>query len=222
MADTFERSEDLIEALRESLAVSAERALTDLGKEGGFSDSEVFKIKLPESVETFRKPLALVNKDSLLDDFEGTMNRAAEAGVAASPAIIKKVIQETTLEDLTELWQGEEDAITRFLEKRSRDELSAKMEPIIAKATDASGATSTYKRIKNSLPESTGGLFSQFQSFTGIGKGVNFDLDAYVNEKALDGLFMAMAAEEKTLRENPLARSTDLLKKLFDSTALGD
>lgn len=64
------------------------------------------------------------------------------------------------------------------------------------------------------FPKSGGGLFSKVQAFTGIGVS-DFDLDAYVNEKALDGLYAAMAAEEKAIRENPMARSTDLLKKLF-------
>jgi hypothetical protein len=210
----FDDASELAKALREALAVSAERALTSLSQKGGFADSENYRIPLPDSVEKFRKPLALVKQDDRLDEFQATMNAAAEAGVAAAPGIVKETINNLTLEDLNTLWKGEDDAITRFLEKQSRDTLSEKMQPLIAKATNSSGATRTYKSLLDAVPKSGGGLFSKLQSFTGIGVS-DFDLDTYVNEKALDGLFAAMAAEEKSLRENPMARSTDLLKKLF-------
>lgn len=210
----FDDAAELAKALREALAVSAERALTSLSKKGGFADSDLYRISLPNPVKNFRKPLALIKQDYRLDDFQATMNAAAEAGVAAAPGIVKDTINNLTLEDLNTLWKGEEDAITRFLEKKSRVTLSEKMLPLISKATDSSGATRSYKALLDSVPKTAGGLFSKVKSFTGIGVK-DFDLDAYVNEKALDGLFAAMAAEEKAIRENPLARSTDLLKKLF-------
>lgn len=211
----FGSAEELAKALREALAVSAERALQELGQKGGFLNSERFRIPLPKTVERFRKPLALVKQDYRLDEFQTTMNRAAEQGVAAAPSIVKSAIQQLTMEDLNQLWKGEEDAITRFLEKRSRTQLAERMLPLISAATDSTGATRSYKQMEDALPKAGGGLFAKVQSFTGIGKAGSFDLDAYVNEKALDGLFDAMAAEEKAIRENPLARSTDLLKKLF-------
>lgn len=210
----FDSADELAKALKETLAVAAERALTALSKEGGFADSELYSIPLPSAVESFRKPLSVVKQDYLLDDLKATMNRAAEAGVAAAPGLIKQTIQNLSLEDLNKLWKGEADAITRFMEKHSREQLSEKMLPLIAKATDSSGATRTYKEIQSALPKSGGGLFSQLQSFTGIGVS-DFDLDQYVNEKALNALYAAMAVEEKQIRENPTARSTELLKKLF-------
>jgi hypothetical protein len=213
-SSAFGSAEELATALREALAVSAERALTDLSQKGGFANSELYQIPLPKTVESLRKPLSLVNQDALLDDFQATMNRAAEAGVAAAPSVVKGAIQSLTLEDLNELWKGEDDAITRFLEKRSRTQLAERTLPLISKATDSTGATRSYKQLYDALPQAGGGLFSKLQSFTGIG-AKDFDLDTYVNEHALDSLFMAMAAEEKSIRENPMARSTDLLKKLF-------
>lgn len=210
----FESAEELATALREALAVSAERALTALSQKGGFANSEAYRIPLPKTVEKFRKPLALINQDYRLDEFQATMNRAAEAGVAAAPGIVKNSINQLTLQDLNTLWKGEDDAITRFLEAKSRDQLADKMLPLIAQATDATGATRSYKDMLAALPQSGGGFFSKVQSFTGLGAG-DFDLDQYVNEKALDSLFAAMAAEEKAIRENPMARTTDLLKKLF-------
>jgi hypothetical protein len=216
-AEAFGSADELAKALREALAVSAERALTELGQKGGFADSDLFRVPLPKSVESFRKPLALVGQDYRLDDFQATMNRAAEEGVAASPAIVKKAIQGLTMDDLNKLWKGKDDAITRFLEKNSREELSEKMLPLIAAATDSTGATRSYKKMEDALPEAGGGLFSKLQSLTGRGDKDAFDLDQYVNEQALDSLFSAMALEEKAIREDPLARSTDLLKQLFGS-----
>jgi len=216
-AEVFGSADELAIALREALAVSAERALTELGQKGGFSDSDLFRVPLPKTVESFRKPLALVGQDYRLDDFQATMNRAAEEGVAAAPVIVKKAIQSLTMEDLNKLWKGKDDAITRFLEKNAREELSEKMLPLIAAATDSTGATRSYKKMEDALPEASGGLFSKLQSWTGRGDKDSFDLDQYVNEQALDSLFDAMALEEKAIREDPLARSTDLLKQLFGS-----
>jgi hypothetical protein len=210
----FADAGELAKALREALAVSAERALTSLSEKGGFADSDKYRIPLPGTVEKFRKPLAVINQDYRLDEFQATMNRAAEVGVAAAPGIVKDSINRLTLDDLNTLWKGEDDAITRFLEKQSRDSLAERMLPLISKATDSSGATRQYKDVVAAIPQSGGGFLSRVQSFTGIGVS-DFDLDQYVNEKALDGLFNAMAAEEKAIRENPMARTTDLLKKLF-------
>jgi hypothetical protein len=210
----FEDAGELAKALREALAVSAERALTSLGQQGGFANSELYQIPLPSSVEKLRKPLALVKQDYRLDNLQSTMNRAAEAGVAAAPGIVKDTINNLTLEDLNTLWKGEDDAITRFLEKQSRGQLSERMLPLISQATDATGATRSYKDMQSALPTSGGGFFSKIGSFTGLSAS-DFDLDQYVNDQALDSLFALMAVEEKAIRENPLARSTDLLKKLF-------
>ncbi|TVP80998.1 MAG: DUF4197 domain-containing protein [Puniceicoccaceae bacterium] len=210
----FANADELARALRETLAVSAERALTSLGKNGGFANSDIYRIPLPKSVENFRKPLALVNQEYRLDDFQATLNRAAESGVAAAPSIVKATINNLTLEDLNTLWKGESDAITRFLEKQSRQQLSERMLPLIAQATESTGATRAYKDMQSALPKSGGGFISRVQSITGIGAS-DLDLDAYVNEQALNSLFSAMAAEEQAIRENPMARSTDLLKKLF-------
>ncbi|WPJ97687.1 DUF4197 domain-containing protein [Coraliomargarita algicola] len=214
LGSAFANADELAKALREALAVSAERALTALGQQGGFANSELYQIPLPRAVEKLRKPLALINQDYRLDDVQATINRAAEAGVAAAPAIVKEAINSLTLEDLNTLWKGEDDAITRFLEKKSRAQLSERMLPLISQATDATGATRAYKEMQSAVPSSGTGLFSKIQSFTGIAAS-DFDLDQYVNDQALDGLFTAMAAEEKAIRENPLARSTDLLKQLF-------
>ncbi|MGB0745143.1 MAG: DUF4197 domain-containing protein [Opitutales bacterium] len=213
----FADTDELAKALRETLAIAAERAVKTLSQAGGFTNSELFRIPLPAAVESFRKPLALVQQEHHLDGLEATMNRAAEAGVAAAPELIKQTIQNLSLEDLNQLWKGESDAVTRFLEKHTRKQLSQKMLPLIAKATDSSGATRTYKKIQAALPQPEGGLFSKLQGLTGIGVS-NFDLDQYVNEQALNALFAAMAAEEKEIRENPKAQTTELLKKLFDSS----
>ncbi|MEO0508881.1 MAG: DUF4197 domain-containing protein [Verrucomicrobiota bacterium] len=214
-SDLFKDADELAKALRETLAVSAERALTDLAREGGFSSS-TNAISLPASVEKLRKPLALVKQDHLLDDAEATMNRAAELGVAAAPGIVKNAINSLTLKDLETLWKGEDDAVTRFLESKSRSALSEKTLPLISKATEQSGATKTYKELIAAVPDTKGGLFSKIQSFTGIGAS-SFDLDEYINDQALDALFATMAAEEKQIRENPAAQTTDLLKRLFSS-----
>jgi hypothetical protein len=118
-----------------------------------------------------------------------------------------------TLEDARGILSGGDDAATRYLREKAGDSLSNAIRPIVSRATDEAGATAAYKRLvastQSSLSGSLGGLGGL------LGGQVNLDLDDYVTDKALDGLFLKLAAEEKAIRTNPVARSTELLKQVF-------
>jgi len=214
VGSTFGSSGELAEALREALAVAAERALKDLSKRGGFAESDTYSIPLPQRVESLRKPLQLVDREDLLEDFQATLDRSAEKGLDAAPEVVKGVIQSLPLKDLNSLWKGKDDAMTRLLERKSRDDLAELMLPLINEAIEETGATRSFEKLQTALPNDDSGFLHNVQTFTGLGAR-DFDLGVYVNEKALDALFTAMAAEEKAIREDPAARSSKLLKELF-------
>jgi hypothetical protein len=109
-----------------------------------------------------------------------------------------------TVEDAKRLLSGPDDAATRYFRDHTSDALLERMRPIVSQATDSAGVTALYK----SMMSKVGGL-------SGLLAGDALDLDSYVTHRAMDGLFLMIADEEKKIRENPLERSTELLQKVF-------
>ena len=136
------------------------------------------------------------------------MDRAAERAVPQTLDIVKQTVRDMTLEDVRGILGGGDDAATQFLRERAGDSLREAVLPIISDATDNAGATAAYKSLKSQADGMLGGL-------GGLVDTRSFDLDGYVADKTLDGLFLKLAAEEKRIRENPVARTTDLLKTVF-------
>lgn len=193
--------------LREALSVGAERAVAILGKDGGFLNDPQVRIPLPGVLETAAKGFRIFGKEQLVTDFETTVNRAAEQAIPKTLVIVKETVRDMSLQDVRGILNGGQDSATQFLREKSGDRLQQAVRPIVADATEASGATNAYKRLANQVGAGFGGWVD-----TG-----SLDLDAYVTEKTLEGLFLKLAAEERQIRENPVARSTDLLKKVFGS-----
>ena len=206
-------SADLNKALKEALQVAGTRAVDQLTGPNGFQKN---LIPLPANVEKTRSVLKAAGKEELLNNFSTAINAAAANAIKQSPAVINSTVQGMQLSDVTELWRGQSDAFTRYLEKHARGVIVEKMMPSIKTATDASGATQGFKQISSFLGEKTGGLMASLQAATGVEMpNANFDLDNYVADQTMNRLFNSMAGEEKLLRENPAARSTQLLKSVF-------
>lgn len=191
--------------LRQALSIGAERAVAVLGRSGGYLDDPQVRIPLPGVLERTGKVLRKVGYGSTVDEFETTVNRAAEQAVPKTLPIVKQTVQNMTLADARGILNGGDDAATRYLRDKAGDQLHAAVRPIVSAATEKTGATAAYKRLTDQAAQSTGGLVS----------GRSWDLDDYVTGKTLDGLFLKLAAEEGKIRANPVARSTDLLKKVF-------
>lgn len=202
------------DGLKEALSIGAERAVSLLGSSGGFLNDQSVRIPLPGMLQTAGKALRAVGQGSYVDNFENTVNRAAEQAIPETISIVKDTVRNMSLEDVRGILSGNDDAATQFLRKRAGSSLHQKILPIVSQATDKAGATSAYKSLKAKSDGALGG-----SSLGGLGgflkQDKSLDLDDYVTEKALDGLFLKLAAEEKAIRENPIARSTDLLKKVF-------
>ena len=199
--------------LKEALSIGAERAVALLGRSGGFLDDSSVRIPLPGVLGTAAKGLRAAGQGHYVDQFETTVNRAAEQAIPETIEIVKETVSNMTLEDVRGILGGADDAATRFLRERAGGSLAEAIRPIVAKATDSAGATSAYKSSKTQADGMLGGL----GGLGGLVSTDSLDLDSYVTEKALDGLFLKLAAEEKAIRENPVARTTDLLKTVFGS-----
>ena len=195
---------EMVSGLKEALDKGTQFAVDSLGKDGGFLDNSKVKIPMPESLSWVEKSLRTMRQDELADEFIGTMNHAAEQAVPEAAAIFGDSIQQMSVEDAKGILTGPDDAATQYFRTNTEAALTEKMRPIVEQATARTGVTSAYKN----MTDRAGGLTSMMSSDT-------TDLDGYVTGKTLDGLFLMIAEEEKKIRENPLARSTDLLKKVF-------
>lgn len=195
------------DGLREALAVGASRAVDILARRGGYLDDPQVRIPLPKPLQTAAKGLRMVGKGQLVDDFETTVNRAAEQAVAKTLPIVKDTVRDMSLQDVRAILSGADDAATQYLRQHAGTRLQEAVRPIVAQATDAAGATAAYKRLSGQVSSGLGGLVDSS----------TLDLDDYVTTKTLDGLYTKLADEERRIRQNPVARTTDLLKKVFGS-----
>jgi hypothetical protein len=199
-------NDEMIEGLKEALSVGVDRAVNFLGQPGGYLNHEAVRIPMPDSLQNGAKVARTLGKDELVDDFVVSMNQAAERAVPEAVEVFTDAIREMTFEDAEKILNGPDDAATRYFERTSSDDLTARFLPIVDKATDEVGVTRKYKDFTDSLGPATNLMDMRA-----------LDLDAYVTEKGLDGLFLVLAREEKKIRENPAARTTEILKKVFGS-----
>jgi hypothetical protein len=198
--------------LKEALSVAAERAVELLGQPGGFLDDPSVRIPLPGALGSAAQGLRAAGQGQYVDAFETTVNQAAERAIPQTLEIVKQTVSDMSLQDVRGILNGGDAAATRFLEERAGEAMHAAVLPIVSEATDAAGATSAYKSLQHQADGMLGGL-----PLGGLVDTGSLDLDRYVTDKTLDGLFVKLAAEEKQIRENPLARTTDLLKAVFSN-----
>ena len=191
--------------LKEALGKGLKFAVNSLGKEDGFLGNARVKIPLPKSLQKLEKGMRIAGQGKAVDDFVGSMNHAAEKAVPVAIDVFLAALKKMTFDDARKLlFSGEKDAATQFFRRTSEETLRGKFRPIVEDFTAKTGVTQNYKTMIGKA-----GFAAQF-----LGKDAT-DLDGYVTQKALDGLFLIVADQEKQIRENPLGRTTDLLKKVF-------
>lgn len=194
---------EIANGLKEALSKGTSRSVDELGKEGGYLKNLRVKIPMPSPLKPIEKTLRVIRQDKVADDFIKAMNTAAEKAVPVAASVFADAIKEMTIEDAKNILTGPNDSATQYFKKTSEAQLIEKFLPIVKKATEAAGVTAAYKK----LTASAGPISS-------LGSN-KLDIDNYVTQKALDGLFLLIADEEKSIRENPLARTSDILKKVF-------
>lgn len=201
-------SNETVAALKEALNKGTAVAVQQLGREGGYLNNPQVRIPMPEKLEWVEKTLRSLGQDAVADEFIGTLNRAAEQAVPVALEQFQSAISKMTLEDAKGILTGPNDAATQYFRRQSEDTLRTQFLPIVRKTTEQAGATSAYKNMLGKVTFMGNPVSTQ-----------SLDIDQYVTNKALDGLFLLVAAEEQRIRENPLARSSELLKKVFGSVS---
>ncbi len=189
--------------IKEALAVGTERAVASLGRADGYFGNAAVKILMPSSLQKVAEVARTVGYQKQVDEFTLSMNRAAEAAAPLAANIFGDAIRAMTLDDVHAILGGGDTAATDFFKRKTHDKLYAAFKPVVSKKVDEVGATRAYKA-----------MIGKYESVPMMGKE-SLDLDHYVTEKSLDGLFTMLGQEEKSIRTNPAARTTDLLKSVF-------
>jgi len=193
----------IIRGLKEALQIGTSNAVGIISKLDGYYKSPEIRIPLPDSVQKVEKLLRAVGYGSKVDAFELSMNRAAERAAPEAKAMFLNAIKQITFSDAKKILQGRDNEATLYFEDKTRGRLHELFQPIVHLAMSEVGVTRWYQELEakvRSIP------------FT---ESLNLDLDGYVTNKALDGLFFMVAEEERKIRQDPAARITDLLKEVF-------
>jgi hypothetical protein len=194
---------DASAGVKEALAKGADYAVASLGKDGGFLGNSKVKIPLPGYLQKAEKGLRMFGMGKQADQLIETMNHAAEQAVAEAKPILTDSIKKMSVQDAKGILTGGEDSVTQYFKRTSTEQLTAKFMPIVKASTKKLDLAEQYNSFAGKAASS--GLIDQKDA----------DLDSYVTQKAMDGLFAMIAEEEKKLRANPIGAGSDLLKKVF-------
>ncbi len=194
---------DVAKGLKEALAQGTQKAVTSLGRTDGYFGNQAVRILLPAQLQKLETPLRLAGQGQLIDDLVLAMNRAAEKAVPQAANILSDAVRAMTVQDAHGILAGPQDSATQYFRKSSGAKIGEMMQPIINKSMENVGVAKAYNRLTASPIAAS------------VAQSYGLDLNAYVNTKAQDGLFTLIAKEEKDIRANPAARTTDILKKVF-------
>ncbi len=189
--------------LKEALKVGTENAVGFTGRLDGYFLNEAIKILMPEKLRTMEQGLRAVGYGPKIDEFILSMNRAAERAAPTAKQIFWDAIGEMTIDDTRKILNGGDTAATDYFKGKTGAKLMEAFRPTVEKAMNEVGVTRQYKE-----------LVGRFQAIPFM-KSEALDIDSYVVGKATDGLFFVVAQEEKKIRTNPAARTTELLKEVF-------
>lgn len=197
-------SREVAMGLKEALQVGTDSATSKLSRTNGFFGNAPVKILMPPEAQKVEKTLRDVGLGNVVDKAILSMNRAAEDASKEVGSIFWDAITQMSIEDAFGILRGGNHAATDFLKRKTSEKLTASFAPVINKSLEKTDATKYWKDV-----------FSVYNRFSN--QPVNTDLVAYVTDKALDGLFFNIGEEEKRIRQDPLARGSELLKKVFSN-----
>ena len=189
--------------LKDALSQGAQIAVKQLGKPGGFTNDPAVRIELPGKLGKAAKVMKQFGMGAQVEQLETSMNKAAEAAVPQAQALLVDAVKKMTVQDAKGILGGGQDSATQYLEHSSREQLRQRFLPIVKQATDQVGLAKQYNAFA-----------SQAAAF-GVVDAKDANVEGYVTEQALDGLFKVIAEQEKDIRQNPAGAATSLAKKVF-------
>jgi hypothetical protein len=189
--------------LKEALQVATEKTVSLTGRTDGYFANQAIKILMPEKLRSFETGLRAVGYGGQIDELVLGMNRAAEQAAPRAKQIFFDAIGEMSFDDARKLLNGGDTAATEYFRGKTTPRLSTAFRPVVEQSMNQVGVSRQYKD-----------LVGRFESIP-FARSQAFDLDGYVVEKGLGGLFTVLGEQEKQIRTNPTARATDLLKEVF-------
>lgn len=198
-------NDEIVKGLREALEIGTGNAVQTVSQTDGYFQNPRIKIPLPENIKKVEKLLRATGFSNQLDAFELSMNRAAERAAPEAKSIFGDAIKQMTFTDARQILDGPDNAATLYFKDKTSGRLQEAFKPITHQAMSEVGATRQYQALDDKMKTIP------------VADQMRFDLDQYVTEKALDGLFLILAEEEQKIRQDPTARVTDLLQKVFAS-----
>jgi hypothetical protein len=196
-------NKDATSGLKQALTDGSAAAVGLLGKENGFFGNPKVKIPLPPALEKVEGALRMMGKKQQADDLVLAMNRAAEAAVPEAKALLVDAVKKMSVQDAKGILTGGDTAATDYFRRTTQGQLAQRFLPIVKKATDRVGLAQQY----NSLA-------GQGASFGLVGKDES-TVESYVTKKALDGLYLMIAEQEKQFRQNPMGAASGIVQKVF-------
>jgi len=196
-------NQDAIAGLKAALEKGSSAAVNNLGRSDGFFGNDRVKIPLPESLKRYERLMRGVGMGKYADELILTMNRAAEAAVPEAKVLLVDAVKRMSVQDAKGILTGGDTAGTEYFKRTTSDPLRARFLPIVQQAT---------RKVK--LAESYNNYAGQAAKL-GLVSKEHASLDAYVTQKALDGLFFMIGEEEKKIRRDPVGAGTDIIKKVF-------
>ncbi|MFY7651874.1 MAG: DUF4197 domain-containing protein [Chitinophagaceae bacterium] len=194
---------DIAAGLKEALTNGVTKGTNQLSALDGFLGNAAVKILMPEEAKQVEQKLRGLGMGKQVDDAIVSMNRAAEDAAKSAAPIFINAIKQLSLQDAMSILKGGDNAATNYLQSNTNAALTTAFKPVIESSLGKVDATKHWNTV-----------FTSYNKIPFV-KKVNTDLTAYVTEMALKGIFFQIAAEEKNIRQNPAARATDLLKKVF-------
>ena len=195
--------DEVTKGLKEALIVGATNSAVNASEEGGFNNNLLIKIRFPKDAEKMKTTLVKVGMKSQVDKFEHVLNEAAEDASNFAKDIFINAVKNMSINDAISILKGDDNAATTYLKNQTSEKLYSKFKPVVRSSIEKVNLTkywSTLAARYNSMP---------------LTKAVNTDLEDYVTQQTISGLFILIGEEEKNIRNNPKARVSEILKKVF-------
>lgn len=196
-------NKDTASGLKEALTRGVDIAVGQLGKANGFMGDSRVKIPLPESARAAEKMMRTLGMKKQADELIETMNRAAEMAVVEAKPILSNAVKSMSFDDARGILTGGDDAATQYFKRTTSETIAAKFLPIVKKSTAKVNLAGQYNQYAGKAAKL--GLLDKNDA----------DLDTYVTHKAMDGLFLMIAEQEKAIRKDPIGTGSSMLKKVF-------
>lgn len=194
---------EVIAGLKQALEIGTDNAAGLASRVNGYYGNSRIRIPFPEEAEIVKTTMEKIGFKSQIDKFVKTMNRAAEEAAKKAAPIFIDAVKQMTIKDGFQILNGPDNAATQYLDRKTHSKLFVAFRPVVKDAIEKVGVTSVWKPI-----------ITEYNQLPFVEKK-NPDLENYITDKAIDGLFVLIADQEKQIREDPAARVTELLRRVF-------